>query len=276
MKIFKEPAFQFLLAGLLLYVAYRSFNDYLNRDKNIIIVSKTELDMLDQSWEMKWNRPPTPKEKEALINQSVREKVLYRTAIEMGLDKEDIVIRRRMVQKVEYLGADIMQPPQPSETELVTYYEKHKDQYELPEFVSITHLFFDPDKRGEATLDDANKALTKLKAQKDPTSNLSAFGDAFMLASYYPNKSELEIQKLFGSGFTESVFKLETGIWHGPILSGYGTHLVFVHNHEKNELPAYENVRDLVRNDWMAEKKAALEQQYIDGLMARYEVILED
>lgn len=232
--------------------------------------------MLDQGWQMRWNRPPTPEEKEGLLRQNIRDKVLYRTAIEMGLDKGDMVIQRRMVQKIEYLGADIIQPPQPNEAELVAYFEEHKDEYTLPEVITMTHLFYDPDKRGDATLDDASKALARLNEKNDPNSNLSAFGDAFMLANYFPNKTEIEIRKLFGSGFTASVFELESGKWHGPILSGYGTHLVFVHNHEINEVPEYTDVRDLVRDDWMAEKKAELEEQYIDGLLARYEVVIEN
>ena len=275
-SILKEPIIHFLLIGALLYVSYQSFNNYLNRDKNVITVSKEEIQMLYQSWEMRWNRSPTPEEKEGLLKQSIRDKVLYRTALEMGLEKEDMVIQRRMVQKIEYLGADIIQPPQPNEAELVAYFEEHKDEYKLPELITMTHLFYDPDKRGDATLDDASKALARLNAQNDPDSNLSAFGDAFMLANYFPNKTEMEIRKLFGSGFTESVFELETAKWHGPVLSGYGTHLVFVHNHEINEMPEYTDVRDLVRVDWMAMKKAELEQQYIDGLVARYEVVIEN
>jgi len=194
----------------------------------------------------------------------------------MGLDKEDIATRRLMAQKVEFLGAGMIQAPQPNEADLLKYWEANKNEYELPEFITLTQLFFDPDKRGNATLDDANKAMNSLNAQVDPTSNLSAYGDAFMLAGYYPNKSEMEIRKLFGSGFTESVFALESGVWHGPVLSGYGTHLVFVHNHEKNALPEYTDVRDMVRDDWMAAKKAELQQQYIDGLLARYEVVIEN
>ena len=275
-SLLKEPILHFLLIGVLLYVTYQSFNNYLNRDKNIIHVSKEEIQMLDQGWQMRWNRPPTPEEKEGLLRQNIRDKVLYRTAIKMGLDKEDMVIQRRMVQKIDYLGADIIQPPQPNEAELVAYFEEHKDEYTLPEVITMTHLFYDPDKRGDATLDDASKALARLNEKNDPNSNLSAFGDAFMLANYFPNKTEIEIRKLFGSGFTASVFELESGKWHGPILSGYGTHLVFVHNHEINEVPEYTDVRDLVRDDWMAEKKAELEEQYIDGLLARYEVVIEN
>jgi hypothetical protein len=274
-KILKEPVLHFLVIGVLLYITYQSFNNYLNRDQHVIVVNNDEIQMLVQSWEMKWNRPPTAQEREGIINGQVREKVLYRTAVEMGLDKQDRVTRRRLAQQVEFLGSGMIQSPQPSEGDLVKYYEVHKEEYRNPETVTITQLFFDPDKRGNATLDDANAALIRLNVQNDPNGNYSAFGDASMLPNYFPNKTEMEIGRQFSTGFTKSVFELEVGKWHGPVLSGYGTHLVFVHNHEINEVPEYTEVRDLVRVDWMAKKKAELEEQYIDGLMARYEIVIE-
>jgi len=275
-SVLKEPVFHFLLIGALLYVTYQSFNNYLNRDKHVIVVNNDEIQMLEQSWEMKWNRPPTAQEREAMINGEVREMVLYRTAIEMGLDKQDRVTRRRLAQQVELLGTGMIQSPQPSEGDLVKYYEDHKEEFRNPETVTITQIFFDPDKRGDATLDDANAALNSLNLQNDPNDNFSAFGDALMLPNYYPNKTEMEIRRQFGTGFTKSVFELEAGKWHGPVLSGYGTHLVFVHNHEINELPDYTMVRDYLRDEWMAQKKTELEEQYIEGLMARYVVVIEN
>ena len=273
-SILKEPAIHFLLIGTLLYVTYQSFNNYLNRDQHVIVVNNEEIQMLEQSWEMKWNRPPTSQEREGMINGQVREKVLYRTAVEMGLDKNDMVTRRRLAQQVELLGAGMIQSPQPSEGDLIKYYEEHKEEYRNPETVSITQIFFNPDKRGNTTLDDAKAALHSLNLQNDPKGSFSEFGDIFMLPNYFPNKTEIQISKEFGTGFTASVFELEAGKWHGPVLSGYGTHLVFVHNHEINELPDYTEIRDYLRDQWMAQKKAALEEQYIEGLMARYEVVI--
>lgn len=276
MKILKEPVLHFLVIGVLLYIGYQSFNNYLNRDQHIIEVNDDEIQMLVQSWEMKWNRPPTAKEREGIINGQVKEIVLYRTAVEMGLDKQDRATRRRLAQQVELLGSGMIQSPQPAEGDLVKYYENHKEEYRKPETVTITQLFFDPDKRGDATLDDAKAALNRLNLQNDPNGNLSAFGDMFMLPNYFSNQTEMEISRQFGSGFTESVFELEAGKWHGPVLSGYGTHLVFVHNHKINELPDYTEVRDYLRDEWMAQKKAELKEQYIEGLMARYEVVIEN
>ena len=274
MKILKEPILHFLVIGVLLYITYQSFNNYLNRGENVIYVKDAEISQLEQSWEMRWNRPPTPEERKGIVKQYIREKVLYKTALEMGLDRDDLVIQRRMVQKVEFLGADHIKAPQPSETDLLTYYDKHKAKYLQPEVLTMTQIFFDPDKRDQETLKDANKVLKELNAMDGFPVDLTIYGDVFMLQNYYPNKTDMEIRKLFGSGFTESVFELETGKWFGPVLSGYGTHLVFVHEHIANAVPEFSAVRENVKADWMDEMQTELEERYINGLLARYEIVM--
>jgi len=275
-KLLKEPLFLFLVTGTLLYFTYTSLNNYLNRDENIVTVTRGEISLLEQTWQSRWNRPPTPEEKQGLIDGYIKEMVLYKTAVEMGLDKDDPVTRRIMVQKLKFLGADLIRPPQPSEQELITFFEKNEEQYIPPEMITMTHIFFNPDKREDETLIDADKALQALASKAEFDVDLSAYGDAFMLQSYYPNRSELEIRKLFGTGFTESVFQLEAGRWHGPVLSGYGTHLVYIHDHQKNEPPAFDKVREKVKEDWMADMQKKLNDRYIDGLMARYEIVIEE
>jgi len=75
-----------------------------------------------------------------------------------------------------------------------------------------------------------------------------------MLQSYYPERSEIELRKLFGAGFVDQVVKLEPGRWHGPILSGYGTHLVLVNDVVQSAQPTFESARDRVRENWFAAK----------------------
>ena len=59
-------------------------------------------------------------------------------------------------------------------------------------------------------------------AQADVTAYSGALGDGFMLQSYYPEYSQADIQKLFGSGFAESVADLVPGQWHGPVSAPIG------------------------------------------------------
>jgi hypothetical protein len=240
-----------------------------------ISVSAGEIIWLEEAWEGKWNRPPTPEERQGLIKQYVRETVLYREALAMGLEKDDTVIRRRLGQKLEFLSQDLIRPSPPSKEELQAYFEANIDRYQPPDLMTMSQVFLDPDKRGDQTLEDAEAAKAKLEAMMEPPTDLSEFSDSFMLQTFYPERSEDELAKLFGREFARSVFALEPERWHGPVLSGYGVHLVYVHAQFKAPPPVFVEVEDDVRQDWEDEKRAELNEQFVENLLARYKVIIE-
>jgi parvulin-like peptidyl-prolyl isomerase len=159
---------------------------------------------------------------------------------------------------------------------LRTYFEAHMDRYQPPDLITLTHVFLDPDKRGDQTLKDAETIKAKLSALKQPPQDGRSFGDPFMLQSYYPERSEAELSKLFGSRFARPVFELAPKEWHGPVLSGYGTHLVYVHDRRESEPPSFTEVEEQVRQDWEDDKREQLNEQFIASLMGRYDVTIED
>ncbi len=274
-KLLKEPLVQFLLIGVLIYGAYALFAPKEDSGDDIIFVTQGEIQWLEANWQKRWGRPPTPEEQQGLIDEHVREKVLYRTALDMGLDKEDVIVRRRMVQKIEFLTSDLIAPPDPIEGELEGFYANNQDSYRAPDAITITQVFFDPDKREDQTLDDAKAALGKLQKQGEPIGNDPSVGDPFMLQQYYPERSEMELAKLFGTEFARSVFSLEAGQWHGPVLSGYGTHLVYVHALRQSPTPDFADISERVKEDWEAERLSELHEKYLEGLMSRYKVVIE-
>jgi peptidyl-prolyl cis-trans isomerase C len=277
MKLLREPLVHFLAIGAALFVIYSYWgqSDGEEQGKSITITTG-EIAWLTDAWEKRWNRPPTPNERKGLVDQYLRERILYREAVAMGLDRDDSVIRRRLAQKLEFLSQDLISPQPPSEEELQAYFNEHLDRYQAPDLVTMTHVFFDPDERGNQTLIDAEKVKEKLQALKEAPNDAQDYGDSFMLQSYYPERSEAELLKLFGSGFAKSVFELDPQQWHGPVLSGYGTHLVYVHDHQKTEPPKLTEVEERVLQEWESDKRAELNAQFVDSLIARYDVTIED
>ena len=275
-NIYSEPLFHFFLIGLLIYLAYGLFNPNKNENSNIVVVSAGEITWLEDNWKKRWNRPPTQEEKKGIIDQLVREKVLYKAAIEMGLDKDDVIIRRRMVQKIEFLTSDIITPPAPKSGELEEFYEENKDHYKSPDVITITQVFFDPDKRGDQTLNDSEEALQTLVFEGEPQNGVTGFGDVFMLQSYYSQRSESDLAKLFGGEFSRSIFELKPGAWYGPVLSGYGTHLVYIHGLERSTPPKFADISDIVKKDWEEKNLIELNELYFETLFSRYEIIIEE
>jgi len=277
MKLLREPLFHFLVIGAAIFVLY----GYMGQEdaaeqERAITTTAGEIGWLTDTWQKRWNRPPTPEEREGLIKQYLRERILYREAVAMGLDRDDTFIRRRLAQKLEFLIRDLISPKPPAKEELQLYFEAHMDRYQPPDLITMTHVFFDPDKRGDQTLKDAENIKSGLAALKQPPQDAKAFGDPFMLQSYYPERSQAELAKLFGSGFARPMFALAPRKWHGPLLSGYGTHLVYVHDRQESEPPAFAEVEAQVRQDWENDKRKQLNEQYLARLMDRYNVTIED
>jgi len=276
-KLFREPLLHFLLIGAAIYLFYGVVAEPVPEETDkTIVVSAGEVEWMLTSWQKRWNRPPTPEELDGLIQQYIRETVLYREALTMGLNQHDQVIRRRLAQKLEFLAKDLVALTPPTDEELAAYFDAHRDRYQDPALYTFTQVFVDPDKRGDTTLDDAAAIKAALIARGDAVEDAGALGDAFMLQSYYPEKDQAEIQKLFGSGFAGSLVELSPGQWHGPVLSGYGTHLVYLSHIREPSPPVFAQVRDRVTQDWTSERSEELNEKFYANLRDQYTVVIEE
>lgn len=276
-KLAGEPLAHFLLIGAGIYGLYGMFAaGEAGINERVVTVTSGDIQALTNQWKRTWNRSPTEDEFAGIIRSHVRVQILHREALAMGLDQGDTVIERRLAQKVELLANSLITPEEPSAEALKAWYADNPDRFKEPDLYTITHIFFNPDKREETTLDDAQAVLNVLNSLDTSPSDYSAYGDRFMLQNYYPSRSELELRKLFGTGFVEQVVELEPGIWHGPVLSGYGTHLVIVNDVVLSPPPAYDVVEAQLKEAWLAEQVNELSKRFIDNLIARYEVIVEE
>jgi peptidyl-prolyl cis-trans isomerase C len=277
LKWLREPLLHFMVIGAAIYLFYGVIAETVPKeDDKTLVVSAGEVEWMQTSWQKRWGRRPTPEEFDGLIQQYIRETVLYREALTMGLNQHDQVIRRRLAQKLEFLAKDLVALTPPTGEELLAYFDAHRDRYQDPALYTFTQVYIDPDKRGDATLADAEAIKATLTGRSDGIGNAGALGDDFMLQSYYPEKDPLEIRKLFGSGFAESLVDLAPGQWHGPVLSGYGTHLVYVSNIRESSPPVFAEVRERVVVDWTTDRSEELNEQFYASLRDSYTVVIEE
>jgi peptidyl-prolyl cis-trans isomerase C len=276
--LLREPLFHFLILGLAIYGGYAWLyaGETSESDQQIIRVGEGERAWMRTSFEKRWNRPPTPAEMDGLVQEYVRETAFYREALAMGLDKDDTIVRRRLAQKLEFLVQDLLDVSPPTDADLEAYFETHQADYRQPDLITFAHVFVDPDKRDAATHGDAVKIRAALEKLDDPASGARELGDPFMLQSYYPERTEADISKLFGSEFAEVLAGSSTGAWHGPIASGYGLHLVYVDARETFPQPELAEVRERVVEDWTAAKRAELNEEYRKRLLEKYTVVIDD
>jgi hypothetical protein len=277
-KIFKEPLFQFFLIGIIIYALYGLFAMKATdaSGENMLVVTEGDVSWMTDSWTKRWNRPPTDLEFAGLITQHIEESILYQEALKMGLDRNDVIIRRRLAQKLRFLQEDLVRPSIPEEEELGIFFNENIDKYRPEQLITITQIFFDPDKRDEATLGDAENAKKELIRKDFANIEPANHGDNFMLQNYYPGRSQTELAKLFGSEFAQTVMKLKPEQWHGPVLSGYGTHLVYISDRIEPVQPVFEDVKEVVLEDWRSTKQQEINNLFIEGLLSRYSIVFED
>ena len=276
-KWFKEPLVHFLVIGAMIFVVFSVVNtEESTMDGNTIVVSAGDIARLSGNWSQKWNRPPTETELQGLIDSYIKEEVYYREALALGLDQNDTILRRRLMQKMEFLSNDLADLSNPDETALNQYFLANQDKYELPARVSFTHIYFSFDKHTNRILDDAGKVLADIRASADPVSRSPEMGDSFMLQYDFTLETPFEVARLFGQDFAEQLFQLETDSWQGPVESGYGLHLVKINEKVEARMPELASAIDSVRTDYMFEQRQKTNKAIYERFRERYEIVVEN
>jgi peptidyl-prolyl cis-trans isomerase C len=272
-----EPLVHFLLIGMALFVAYRALNPAAVADARTNVIELTQDDLFQMSVvRLAQGRPaPTPDEMRHLVEAKVREEILYREALALGLDKGDTIVKRRLAQKMEFLAEDVAAVSDPASGELEAWFEKNAERFAVAPRVSFRHLYFSPDRRGSTARGDAERALARLSEVPDDAS-VAALSDPFMFQEHYGDRSPEQLAKLFGPAFAREIFKLAPGLWQGPIESGYGWHLVFADTVTPRRLPAFEEVETEVKVAWVEEQRAISKRKMYEAMRARYQVVLPE
>jgi hypothetical protein len=272
----REPLLHFLLIGVLLFGIYA----YTNRGRigiespRQIVISLDELRTMTAYFESQWHRPPTPQEFQAMVEDKIKQEVLYREGLAMGLDKDDTIVKRRMAQKVQFLAEDVATAHEPSTAELKAWFEKNSSKFALPSRYSFRHIYFSPDKRGRNARNDAADVLAKITGQPEDSPLIPSAADRFMFQDYYGDRTPSAIAKEFGPQFAVALEKVKPGSWQGPIESGFGWHLVFVDTVIPGRIPAFEEVESEVKTAWLGEQKAQAWQKAYQTMRAKYTVFL--
>lgn len=266
-RALREPLLHFLVAGALLFAIFGGKQTVLDQSDKEIVVTGADIERLAAMFQRTWNRPPAERELRNWVEQYVREEVLYRSALSLGLDKDDSIIRRRLRQKMDFLFEDTVAPPQ--DVELRAFFEAHQGKFRTETLISFQQAFINA-KHHEDPEADAQRLLERLQS-----GDAQADGDSMLLAEGYRQTPISRIAELFGDDFARQLSTIHPGRWGGPIKSSFGLHLVRVIEMDDARLPTFEAVRDVVLREWFAQNRAtALDEQY-QRLRTNYNVRID-
>jgi PPIC-type PPIASE domain len=262
-RILREPLFHFFLLGLGVFAIYDTGapNGQNGGDGAQIVIDRQDVDRLVQQFEATWRRPPTQEELSALVEAQLREEILVREAIALGLDQGDGIIRNRLAQKMTFLTTSVAQSMLPEDEILIAHMETNQDRFTVP-----GQLAFDQISLPEGA--DTDAALAALNAGVDP----DEVGTRSLLPQRMPLTSAQAIDATFGRDFYASLIKFPLDAWAGPVQSGYGAHLVRLTDRKASRLPPLESIRDQVLADWRREQTDVLTAAQFNAFRDNYEI----
>jgi len=273
-NLFREPLLHFLLLGAGLFLLFYIPGGQREENPDEIVVTAGKIENLVESFRKRWLRPPSERELKGLVEDHIKEEVLYREAVAMGLDRDDTIIRRRMRQKMEFLFEDVTAQAEPTDEELGEYLAGNPDIFRIEPRFTFMHVYVNPDRHGESLQVDADSILDKL-SQSSGKVAMEGLGDPIMLSRTYVDVSQTDIGKLFGEGFAQELSGLQTGQWQGPVESGYGLHFVLLQNRTEGRDPALDEVRDMVKRELINIRRREVNEATYRQLLERYTVVVE-
>ena len=236
-----------------------------------VVVTAAKRRWLDEHLQRQWRRPPTAAESDRFVADFVREEVLYREALALGLDRDDLVVRRRLVQKMEMLA--LRDGPEISESDLMDHYLAHRADYTLPESVSFRHVFFSAAIRGADARTAAGDALRDVRVSG--VSGASGLGDPPPMPPEVSDWTRPMVEARFGADFAASVFGAAPDRWSGPVASPYGYHLVYVTRRAPARVPDFAEVAGRIATDLDAARRAGALDRIYDQVRDAYQVEIE-
>ncbi len=259
----REPLTHFLLIGALLFGVGLIFKA---QQRPVIVVNTQDVAQMAEYWELQSQRPPTREELTAMVRERVDEEILAREAQRLGLDQDDLIIRRRLAQKMAFAGQDVAPIPEPSPRTLESYYDRTRQTYAEPAHLTLRHAFFSVERtEGDPRL-AAEAALATTRSGQTPVS------DPFMLALTYADVSAIELLRDYGPEFAQLAEKAPLGTWVGPVASPFGWHVVRIESRRPARIPPFNDVKSEVRDAYMAEQRQAANAGFMAKLRKRYRI----
>jgi PPIC-type PPIASE domain len=271
--LLREPLLQFLVLGAALFGLFHLVDSKKAETPDRIVISSARIANLADGFARTWQRPPSTEELQGLVDDYIRDEVFYREGRAAGLDRDDVIIRRRVRQKMEFFAEDAS-VPEPSEAQLAAYLEANPGRFRTEDHFSFHQVFLSVTRRA-TTIDSDSQHVADALARAETGVDTTALGDPFLLGDEFKALSQSAVAGIFGDSFAKSISVMKPGRWQGPIASSFGQHFVYLSERIPGSLPPPDTVREAVRREWSNAHRIEAEQKLYGLLRQRYEIVVE-
>jgi peptidyl-prolyl cis-trans isomerase C len=267
----REPLVHFLIAGAVIFTVYGWSGSAVDAESRRIVVREDQVQRLASMWSQTWQRRPTRTELDGLIRDHIKEEIYYREAKRLGIDEDDTVVRRRLRSKMEFLATSEVENSVPSDAVLQAWLDKAPARYATDPVIGFDSVFVGVDEGEEAARGKAIRILAQLRSGGDP----STLGDPISLPRSMEAAPLPLISREYGEDFGSALLGLTKGEWSGPVVSGFGLHLVRINRIDISRKPPLAEVRQQVENDWRSATKEQRERRAYQLLLDSYDIDIE-
>ena len=268
----REPILHFIVVGALLFGSYEHFRTESVAPERKIVISTQRIGNMTEAFIRTWQRPPTQSELTRLIDDYIRTEVFVREAVALGLDRDDVIIRQRLRQKMEFIGVDGSQDREATVQELEDYYQNHVQQYQRQTKITFRQMFLDPNKAGADLDSEVDRLLKRLNGTQAVEDVETIGGGPVLLKPEWRDTDQAVISARFGAEFTRALLRQPLGIWAGALSSAYGAHLVKVDKVQPGEALSLELIHQRVESDWRIDQRKNQQDALYRRLLEKYRI----
>ncbi len=281
MNVLREPLVHFLVLGAFVYVAT-------NRGESTryeIDAGPEQRARLARIYYEQYGAAPNSAQLDLAVNEYVRNEMLYREGLAMGLERDDEIVRRRVVQKIEFVNEDLDAVAEPDGSGVERYFAQHRDRYDTEPAVSFEHAFFSTDRGGEVVA--RKRAEAALAAAPRPDAEAHVAGttaravavrgaDTFAEGPQFQALTRTGANGVFGdTNLSAELFTSPIGQWVGPFKSAYGWHIVRITDRQPAHHSELAAVRSRVQADYTADLRARANAEAFRKIAAKYRVVTD-
>ncbi|MBS0361707.1 MAG: peptidyl-prolyl cis-trans isomerase [Proteobacteria bacterium] len=276
-RLLREPLTHFLILGVILAWAAHAYQ--VRHDTYRIEVTPARIADLSRKYALQFGTPPDPATLEQLVRDDIHDEILFRQGRALKLDQDDEIVRRRVVQKEQFLMQNLTPPAEPTDTELQAFYNAHADRYVAASRATFSHIYFALPQDGRPDGDAATEARAKAALARIPKGATRApdlgdpFPDIYDFSAFEPEQA----QRLFGkTPLADAVYTAPIGRWSGPFKSAYGWHLLYVSAREATARQPLSEIRDRVRSDYLQDAQDKANAAAFAKVARRFTVVRTD
>ena len=268
--LLSEPMVHFLLIGILLFAAYQWMAPGDSAGSRIVVTQGVVDDLVSQHVAAK-GREPSGTELNHLIESYVHDEILYREGVKLGLERDDIVVKRRVRQKIEMIAEEDASTRTPTDADLSAYLVANQARFMQPAILTFEQVFLGESTSGPDVVQAVAVTRAALRNGTDP----EGLGKPTLLPLRMTETPADLVARDFGHSFAAALEKAPVGEWAGPIDSSFGAHYVRVLDRTPAVAPQLAAVRDHVVREWENERRERARTDAYTTMRGEYEVSIE-